>query len=181
MNRKGALLRGIAAAALLALAVPQAWADDAPAAKIDAKTAFDKLKGLAGDWNGSAKGGVDGQELPSAVVYRTGSNGSVVTETSFPGTDHEMMTVYFLQGNDLVATHYCAAGNQPHFKLDLAKSSPTELVFAFDGGTNLDPAKDGHVHDGRLGFAADGKLDSAWTFYAGGEKKGQHEFHLTRK
>lgn len=179
MNRKGMLLRGIAAAVLLALAVPQAWADDAPATKVDAKAAFEKLKGLAGDWSGNAKSGA--QDFPATVTYRSASNGTVVTETLFPGTDHEMMTLYFLQGSDLVATHYCAAGNQPRFKLDLAKSTPTELVFAFDGGTNFDPAKDGHVHDGRIGFAADGKLDNAWSFYAGGEKQGQNEFRLTRK
>lgn len=185
MNRKGTLLRGITTAALLALAVPQAWAAGAPAAKMDAnmdaKMAFEKLKGLAGDWSGGAKGGGNGQDIPAAVTYRSGSNGTIVTETFFPGTDHEMMTVYFLQGSDLVATHYCAAGNQPRFKLDLAKSTPTELVFAFDGGTNFDPAKDGHVHDGKLAFTADGKLDSAWTFYSGGEKKGENELHLTRK
>ena len=176
MNPKRTFLRGIAAAALLALAFSQAWADDDPA-KIDAKMAFERLKGLAGDWNGST-----GQAgVPANVTYRRASNGTVVTETLFPGTDHEMMTLYFLQGNDLVATHYCAMGNQPHFKLDLAKSTPTELVFAFDGGTNFDLAKDGHVHDGKIGFTADGKLDNAWTFYAGGEKKGQNDFHLTRK
>jgi hypothetical protein len=119
--------------------------------------------------------------MPTTVTYRSASSGTVVTEVISLGTDHEMMTVYFMQGSDLVATHYCAAGNQPHFKLDVAKSTPTELVFAFDGGTNFDPAKDGHVHDGRLAFTGDGGLDSAWTFYAGGEKKGENEFHLTRK
>jgi len=164
------------------LAVSASWAAEMPNGKIDAKTAFEKLKGLAGDWNGEAQSGEHGnQAIPAAVTYRSASNGTVVAETLFPGTDHEMMTLYFLQGNDLVAIHYCAMGNQPHYKLDLTKSTPAELVFAFDGGTNFDPAKDGHVHDGKIGFTADGKLDNAWTFYAGGEKKGQNDFHLTRK
>lgn len=148
-------------------------------AKVDAKTAFEKLKGLAGEWDG--KGGSGGQSIPAAVTYRSASNGTIVTEVLFAGTDHEMMTVYYLQGNDLVATHYCAAGNQPRFKLDLAKSTPTELAFSFDGGTNFDPAKDGHIHDGRIAFTGDGKLDSSWAFYAGGEKKGENTLHLTRK
>jgi hypothetical protein len=181
MNRKGKLLREIAAAVLLVLAAPGAWADDAMA-KIDARTAFEKLKSLAGDWSGETEAGEGGKQAdPPAVIYRSASNGTVVAETLSPGTESEMMTLYFLQGNDLVATHYCATGNQPHFKLDLAKSTPTELVFAFDGGTNFDPAKDGHVHDGKIGFTADGKLDNTWTYYAGGEKKGQNDFHLTRK
>jgi hypothetical protein len=156
-----------------ALLVSAARADEM--AKVDAKTAFEKLKGLAGDWAAS------GQTISASVVYRSASNGTIVTEVLFPGTAHEMMTVYYLEGNDLVATHYCAMGNQPHFKLDLAKSTPTELVFAFDGGANFDPAKDGHIHDGRIAFTGDGKVDSAWAFYVGGEKKGENSIHLTRK
>jgi hypothetical protein len=144
--------------------------------KIDAKAAFERLKALAGDWQGST--GMEG--VSASVIYRVGSNGTIVTETLFPNSNHEMMTVYFLQGDDLVATHYCAAGNQPHFKLDLAKSTPTDLVFAFDGGTGFDAAKDGHVHDGMIKFSGDGKLDTSWVFYAGGERKGANEFHLTR-
>ena len=159
------------------LLVSAARADER--AKIDARTAFEKLKGLAGEWDG--KGGHGDQSIPASVIYRSGSGGTIVTEVLFPGTEHEMMTVYYLQGNDLVATHYCGVGNQPHFKLDLAKSTSTELVFAFDGGTNLDPAKDGHIHDGRLAVTGDGKLDSSWAFYAGGEKKGENTLHLTRK
>lgn len=167
---------------MIAAALLASGARAAEMTKIDARTAFEKLKGLAGDWNGNAQAGEHGsQTIPTAVTYRTASNGTVVTEVLFPGTPHEMMTLYYLQGNDLVATHYCAMGNQPHFKLDLAKSTPTELVFAFDGGTNFDPAKDGHIHDGRIGFTADGQLDSSWTFYVGAEKKGENGFHLTRK
>ena len=153
-----------------------AWAGDAPAAKADPKAAFEKLKTLAGDWTGSGQ-----QGMATPVSYKVSANGNVVMETLFPGTPHEMITMYYLAEGDLVATHYCAGGNQPHFKLDREKSTPSDLVFAFDGGTNLDPAKDGHVHDGRIAFTADGQLDNAWSFYMGGEKKGDNTFHLTRK
>lgn len=177
MKGNGTFLRWIAVAALLALAVPQARADSAPA-QLDAKAAFAMLKTLAGEWNAKSS---DGKDIVLEMTYRNASNGKVVMEVFAPNTSSEMMTLYYLQGNDLVATHYCGLGNQPHFKLDLAKSTPTELVFAFDGGTNFDPAKDGHVHDGWIGFPADGKLVFDWSFYAGGEKKTQHAFNLTRK
>jgi hypothetical protein len=173
MVRKSILWMGFAAA--IAVATMPAFAGEMAVEQIEAKAAFEKLKALKGDWNGTAKEG-----FPTPVSYGVRSNGSVVMETLFPGTDHEMITVYHLVGNDLLATHYCAAGNQPHFKLDLAKSTLTELVFTFDGGTSFDPAKDGHVHDGRIVFADDGKLNSSWTFYAGGVQKGAHDFHLTR-
>ena len=71
-----------------------------------------------------------------------------------------MVSVYHLDGKELRMTHYCAAGNQPRVKLDLAKSTPDELIFVFDGGTNLDPEKDMHIHGVRIKFEKDGKVTS---------------------
>jgi hypothetical protein len=178
MERRSMLWIGFAAAMLIAVAAQVALAGEMPATagKVDAKAAFEKLKGLAGEWQGKA--GAEG--MPATVTYKVSSNGSVVMETLFPGTEHEMITMYHLAGSDLVATHYCSAGNQPHLKLDVEKSTPSELIFAFDGGTNLDPAKDGHIHEGKIDLAADGKLESSWTFYAGGQKARSMDLHLTR-
>ena len=177
MERKNILWIGFAAAMLIAVAAHVALAGEmpAPAGKIDAKAAFEELKGLAGSWQGKA--GEEG--MPATVTYKVISNGNVVMETLMPGTDHEMITMYHMAGNDLVATHYCSAGNQPHLKLDLGKSTATQLVFAFDGGTNLDPAKDGHIHEAQINLG-EGKLDSLWSFYAGGQKARSMDFHLTR-
>ena len=47
------------------------------------------------------------------MVYGVTAAGTAVMEALFPETDHEMLTVYHLEGNDLVLTHYCAMGNQP--------------------------------------------------------------------
>lgn len=41
---------------------------------------------------------------------------------------------------------YCMLGNQPHVKLNTRKSTATELVFDFAGGTNLNPRRDQHMH-----------------------------------
>ena len=51
-------------------------------------------------------------------LVRTTGGGSAVTETLFPGTAHEMMSVYHMDGDDLVLTHYCAGGNQPRMMLE---------------------------------------------------------------
>ena len=80
-----------------------------------------------------------------SVIYKLTGAGSALVETQFPGSDHEMVSVYHLDGDDLRMTHYCAAGNQPRVKLDRANSKPDELIFVFDGGTNLDPAER-HAH-----------------------------------
>ncbi len=175
MDRKRVGWIGFIAAMLLAAVAQGALAGEMPSGHVNAKAAFERLKGLAGDWSGSA-----GEGLTAPVTYRISSNGNVVMETLFAGTNHEMITMYHMVGGDLVATHYCAIGNQPRFKLDLAKSTPDELIFAFDGGTNFDPAKDGHIHDGKIGFAGDGQLAAAWAFYANGQQVERKEFQLTR-
>jgi hypothetical protein len=166
----------IAAALAAALTAPGAWAGEMATGKIDGRAAFEKLKGLAGEWSGSTP---EGMAVP--LIYRVTGNGSVVMETLFAGTEHEMINMYHLVGGELVATHYCSAGNQPSFKLDTEKSSPTELVFAFNGGTNFDPAKDGHVHNARIILAGDGKLNEEWAFWAGGAEKGVHKLNAARK
>lgn len=170
----------LAAAALAALTVPMILAQTREPEKIsesmNARTAFHMLKSLAGTWTGTA--GTD--NAPATVTYKISSNGHVVTEVLFPGTDHEMMTLYYVQGSDILATHYCALGNRPQFKLDAGKSSLKELVFAFDGGNGFDPGKDNHIHDAKLDFNGKDKFDASWSFYSGGEKRGSNDFHLTR-
>jgi hypothetical protein len=150
----------------------------APApAPLDAKTAFEKMKSLAGSWRGTIPGHGD----PAAVDYRLTGNGTALVETLFPGTPHEMMSVYHLDGDRLVLNHYCAAGNQPNLRLDLARSTADRLQFVFDGGTSLDPAKDNHVHEGWIQFLPGGKLKESWTSFANGVAAGEpHALDLAR-
>ena len=137
----------------------------APASSgLDAKAAFERLKQLAGDWEGTA-GSKDG---PSARIrYELVSNSSAVMETLFPGTDHEMRSVYHLDGSDLVMTHYCAMGNQPRMRLAQKASRPHELVFDFAGGTNFDPTRDAHVHGGKIRLVDADRIEAEWAFYEG--------------
>ena len=86
------------------------------------RAAFEKLKSLAGEWTGQT--GQEGKVQEVSAVYKTTSNGSVVMETLFPGSPHEMVTVYYLDGEHLVLVHYCAAGNQPRMKLKVTPTRP---------------------------------------------------------
>ncbi len=145
-------------------------------AKSPAVAAFERLKTLAGEWSGH----VQKPDGPAAtVVYRLASNGSVVMETLFPGTDHEMISMYHLDGTDLVMTHYCAMANQPRMRL-AATSSADELRFEFVGGANLDPRKSVHVHDGRIVFKGKDRVEAEWTVYGDGKPAGANTFFLTR-
>lgn len=151
----------------------------ADAKGVGARSAFARLKGLAGDWK--AREVMEGHPAQEGTVtYRVTSGGSVVMETLFAGTGHEMVSMYHLDGDDLRLTHYCAAQNQPHLKLDRAASTPDALVFAFDGGTNFDPSKDFHMHSGRIVFRGAGRVESEWDGYKGREKMHTAKFVLTR-
>ena len=151
-------------------------ADDAKET-IEAKAAFEKIKSLAGEWKAESDG--HGESL-GKVIFRVTANGTAVMETQFPGTDHEMVSVYHLDGDDLKMTHYCAIGNQPRVKLDRKASKPGELVFLFDGGTNFDPAKDMHIHALTIKIKDDKHVDSDWDAYKDGKKAGTSTFVMTR-
>jgi hypothetical protein len=109
--------------------------------------ALEKMKRLAGTWVLADKDGKPTDQVASVIKVTAG--GSVVHETLFPGQPHEMVSVYTVDGPDLIMTHYCVLGNQPRMKAD-PKSPANHIVFRFAGGTNLDPKKDKHMHEATL-------------------------------
>jgi hypothetical protein len=119
--------------------------------------AFEKLKSLAGSWNANAMK-PDGEK--TNVEYRVTGAGSVVMETQFRGTDHEMITMFTVDGDDVLATHYCSAGNQPLLKLNAGKSTANRLIFDFvrkSGGNGP------YINAADIQIAEDGKVVEEWT------------------
>jgi hypothetical protein len=161
--------------ALPALAASPGKAPDGPTAA----AALESLKKLAGTWQGKAGDGA--QTFDAEVEYRVASGGSVVMETLFGGTEHEMISMYHLDGDALVMTHYCAMGNQPRMRLDGARSSADHLVFEFAGGSNMDPKRDPHVHAGEIWIKPDATLAAKWHFYAAGKLDSTKDFTMARK
>ncbi|MFI5184182.1 MAG: hypothetical protein ACHQNV_07285 [Vicinamibacteria bacterium] len=168
-----------AAAAVVAFTVISAGriyaASDTP---VDGKKAFELLKGLAGQW--SDKEAKAGEGPVPSIQFLIASGGTVVEEVQFPGSPHEMRSLYYMDGNELVMTHYCGMGNQPHMRLDTAKSSTSQLVFDFVSGTNMDPAKDLHVHSGWIKPDGGDRLEAEWTVYSAAKPAGSHHFSLSR-
>jgi hypothetical protein len=136
--------------------------------------AFEQLKTLAGTWNAETPHG------PATFNYRVASAGSIVIEEMFPGTDHEMITVYHRDGDRLVATHYCAVGNQPRTALDTSTPAFDGLHFAFTGGTNM-KAEDGHIHEWTIRVVDADRAEEKWTYWEGGKEQHGTAFTLTRR
>ena len=68
-------------------------------------------------------------------------------EIIFQGAEHEMVTVYHADGDEVVLTHYCVLGNQPHMKARPGGDGK-QIVFECVGGTNLASERDKHMHQG---------------------------------
>ena len=135
------------------LSVPGARAEDPDLTEaFDAESAFEFLKTLAGEWEGTAVSTLidsdeEGSTSPASVSYRVSGNDSMVVATYGEGTRNEMLTIYHQDGPDkLVLTHYCALRNQPQMKFRAVKEAGV-LQFDFAGGTNFDPKKDRHAHE----------------------------------
>ena len=142
-------------------------------AHADSVDAFNRLKSLAGTWNGKSG------DMPMTVTYHVTGNGTALLETLFPGTPLEMMTMYTLDEGDLMATHYCVAGNQPALRYNAAKSSADKLVFDFVGVQG--PKKAGYMHDAEFDLTGADSLHAFWNGKnADGTPGDSHTFTLTR-
>lgn len=91
---------------------------------------LDRLESLVGNWEAKTNQGV------IRVSYRTIAGGSALVQSFVTPSGRETLTVFHLDGRRLLATHYCAQGNQPRLELDAA-STAERLVFTFVDATNL--------------------------------------------
>jgi hypothetical protein len=167
-------LLGLTALLLAAFTAPAQQQTTPPSAR----AAFDKLKTLAGEWRGTI--GERGKGEETTVAYRLIANNSALAETLFPGTPHEMITVYHLDGDKLLVTHYCAAGNQPTLALT-KKSTAEALDFDFIRATNMKSKKDDHMHSLRIRFEGANAVVTEWDGFKNGRKTETTKFFLTRK
>jgi hypothetical protein len=150
-----------------------------PAAVVyDADSAFEFIKTLAGDWQRA--GGEEHAGGSKATTFKISAAGSAVVETIFPGQPSEMITVYHRNGKDLLLTHYCALYNAPVLKF-LPSDKPGEIKFGFEGGTNFDPEKDMHVHEGTLTIKDPNTLEVDFVAYSDGKPQPGDRATLRRK
>ncbi|HJZ55489.1 MAG TPA: hypothetical protein VKE74_11045 [Gemmataceae bacterium] len=150
--------------------------DDKPGkASAASHPGLERLKKLAGTWVEADKDGKPTDKVVSVIKVTSG--GSAVQETIFPGQPMEMVSVYHLDGPDLVMTHYCVLGNQPRMKAD-PKSPHNQIKWVFAGGTNLDPAKDMHMHEGTITFVDDDHIEWSGAAWKDGKPVQGHDCNM---
>jgi hypothetical protein len=110
-------------------------------AQSDAQKSFAELKTLAGSWEGT----FEGKPLHGQVTLRVTSMGNTLMH-EMKSTDRpdDPISMFTIDGDSLIMTHYCDAGNQPHM---VGTVSPDGKTFTFDfvSATNLLSSQDGHM------------------------------------
>jgi hypothetical protein len=121
--RKLAILIILVATAAVVLA--QDNPPKAAAAQSDAKKAFEKMKTLAGSWQGTV------MDIPINFTIRAASSGTAILhegDTSEAGPPKHEITMFYVEEDRLLATHYCDAGNRSRWE---GKMSPDGKAIEF--------------------------------------------------
>lgn len=172
---------GLAALGLTALAGcvapggPRAGAFLAPLPNEGASEQFDRIKSLAGNWQWAPDLAPELEGL--VATYRLTAGGTAVLETLFPGDTFEMVTLYHLDGDQLICTHYSTAGNQPSMRAE--PGDPTQPIrFECIGATGIDSERDDHMHMMSFLEIGRGQLVTSWTYQVGGLDEPDRIFKL---
>lgn len=138
-------------------------ADGGPAGSTDAAAAFARLKTLAGEWD------ADAGARQSHLSYELVAGGSALLERETGANRPAMLTVYHLDGERLLLTHYCMAGNQPRMQARAFDAATGSLTFEFLDATNLASPGAGHMHSVAMRLIDANHLATEWKFYENGQ------------
>ena len=153
---------GLVTTLAMALAVSQFSGGEATPA---GAAAFQQLKSLVGEWRGQRP---DGREV--GVTYRLSARDTVLVETWHLGPGRESLTVYHLDGSELMATHFCPQGNQP--RLRMSRAAGSRFDFTFHDATGLEPGQ-AVQHDFWIEIGADGTITRSETYVQGDKSESE--------
>lgn len=146
-----------------------------------AQKSFDKLKTLAGSWEGPTNVAppvpeVDGKT--SHVTFRVASRGhTLMHDLKIEGIPDNPITMLVVDSDRLLLTHYCDADNRPRM---VGKISPDEKTVEFDFLDISGNVKPGHMHHALFTFVDENHHIEEWTFMMPGNKPMHVRFDLQR-
>lgn len=127
-------------------------------------SAFERLKALVGEWE--ARDGVSYGGKAIRISYKLVSQGTGVMETyTQVGVDViEMVTVYHLDGDNLVLTHFCAVNNQVRLRAEPPVEGAKELRFSYVDASNLSVSNKDVMNNLVVTFQDRDHFTQAWTW-----------------
>jgi hypothetical protein len=141
--------------------------------KTKSEQAFDRLTSLQGEWKGET-GGVN-----TTLIYTLTANGSALMEQCRPEKGSEMITMFTLDGDHLIATHYCSARNQPQMATSPITDAQKPLEFSLVRVTGLQSPDDFHNTGLTVIQEDNDHLTQEWSYQHKG-KTGKNIFRFTR-
>lgn len=120
---------------------------------------FEQLKTLEGQWR-SASG-------KTMADYRVIANASTIVETWTMSPTRQSMTVYTMDADRIIATHYCPQGNAPRLAL-AGTSADGAHHFEFVDGANLQDPQGSHEHAFWIRLESPDSLVRSETYIANG-------------
>jgi hypothetical protein len=141
-------------------------------AQSDAKATFEHLKTLNGTWEGKAN-----SDRTVKIVFRPTSGGSALMSEILG--DEDMVTMFHLDNNRVLMTHYCGAGNQPRMQANASPDGKT-ITFSFIDGTNMASPKTGHMDHLVITMPDADHHTEDWTFVQEDGKQMKEHFELAR-
>ena len=147
----------------------------------DAKQSFERLKALAGTWEGRmtthpAAPGIDG--TAATVTLRVVSMGNTLMhEMTGAGRPDDPITMFYVDGDRLELTHFCDANNRPRM---VARPSTDGKTIEFEFADVKGNLKPGHMHGAVFTIVDENHHIEEWTFLRG-DKPVHARVELRRK
>jgi hypothetical protein len=142
-------------------------------AQSDAQKVLDRFKSMTGTWIGKSSTGDASQ-----VTYQLMGGGTGVMAESHMASE-DMTSMFYVDGNRLLMTHFCPSGNQPRMVATISPDLKT-VSFDFLDATNLPGPQAGHMHRAVYLFTDADHYSEEWTWRKEG-KDAKFHYEMQRK
>jgi hypothetical protein len=151
-------------------------------AQSDAQKSFDNMKTLAGSWEGHVTvlpphPEMQDNKLMQVSLRVTSMGNAIVHEMTGSGRPDDPVTMFYLDGDRLLLTHYCDAGNRPRMA---GKMSPDGKTVEFDFLDLAGSTQYGHMHHAVFTVVDANHHTEDWTYMEPGDKPVHAHLDLLR-
>ena len=138
----------------------------------NAAVLFKQLKTLVGEW--------ESPQDKSKITFELTGAGTTLIEKYSSQKHVTMHSMYHLDGDRLVMTHYCMAGNQPRMVAGPFDAKAGEVAFKLLDITNLSKPGAGHMNNAKYKFIDADHFQTVWVFVEDGKPKFTEDGTYTR-
>ena len=155
----------------------------------DAQKSFDEMKTLAGNWEGPVTVVPPQPDMSSdkpihVSLHTTSRGNALMHEMQEAGTEEDPtrydhpVTMFYVDGDRLLLTHYCDAGNRPRMT---AKSSADGKTIEFDFLDVAGSTQYGHMQHAVFTVIDANHHTEDWTYMMPGDKPVHAHLDLERR